>query len=120
MDFHQVEPFAKSLLRFLESSHFSRPKPHGQFTDLMRCDRQRRICARFKRVTERSYYSREFAPRVDEADTRVRRQHRIEDSYLYRRIAQPPPPSPTPILPLPIPHQTTTEIRTAPRREKRG
>src|SRR3546814_957748 len=78
MDFHQVEPFAKSLLRFLESSHFSRPKPHGQFTDLMRCDRQRRICARFKRVTERSYYSREFAPRVDEAGTRVRRQQRIE------------------------------------------
>src|SRR3546814_11617511 len=85
MDFHQVEPFAKSLLRFLESSHFSRPKPHGQFTDLMRCDRQRRICARFKRVTERSYYSSEFAPRVDEAGTRVRRQQRIEATYIYRR-----------------------------------
>src|SRR3546814_2259396 len=105
MDFHQVEPFAKSLLRFLESSHFSRPKPHGQFTDLMRCDRQRRICPRFKRVTERSYSRREFAPRVDEAGTRVRRPQRIEASYLYRRLEPQPPPYAATILTLQVPKQ---------------
>src|SRR3546814_12893814 len=42
---------------------------------------------------------------LDEAGTRVRRQPRIEASYMYRRLEHPPPPSPATILPLQVPKQ---------------